>query len=174
LYRHALPFASRPGVAAISCSNTGCQAWRSPTRLEASDLIRGRCGACRSAIPASGQNRLICSQPARTDLTPRPARRGAGRPWRAARCQYSKEPPAELRNAGAHRSPSGRRAALLPPTLYIDVLRNVALVGVLDVVVAVRFPSYSLGTRDVSLADVFRILKQGLDFFLYNASVFGR
>ena len=52
-------------------------------------------------------------------------------------------------------------------------LAPVALVGVFAVVVAVRFPSYSLGTRDVRLADVFRILKQGLDFFLYNASVFG-
>ena len=34
-----------------------------------------------------------------------------------------------------------------------------------------RFPSFSLGTGDVRLADVFRILKQGLDFFLYNASI---
>lgn len=58
-------------------------------------------------------------------------------------------------------------------TLYLDVLRNVALVVLLGLVVPVRFPSYSLGTRDVSLADVFRILKQGLDFLLYNASIFG-
>ena len=65
------------------------------------------------------------------------------------------------------------RAALLPPTFY-KCFRIVALVVVLGLVVAVRFPSYSLGTRDVRLADVFRILKQGLDFFLYNASVFGR
>jgi hypothetical protein len=48
-----------------------------------------------------------------------------------------------------------------------------ALIGVLGVVGPVRFPCYSLGTRDVRLADVFRILKQGLDFFLYNARVFG-
>ena len=88
--------------------------------------------------------------------------------------QYSKEPQLNCVTPRAHRSPSGRRAALLPPRLYIDVLRNVTLVGVLGVVVAVRFPSYSLGTRDVRLADVFRILKQGLYFFLYNASVFRR
>ena len=35
-----------------------------------------------------------------------------------------------------------------------------------------RFPSFSLGTGDVRLADVFRILKQGLEFFLYNAGIF--
>ncbi len=35
------------------------------------------------------------------------------------------------------------------------------------------FPPFCLGTRDVRLADVFRILKQGLDFFLYNARIFG-
>jgi hypothetical protein len=51
--------------------------------------------------------------------------------------------------------------------------KELALVGVPGVVLPVRFPYYSLGTRDVRLADVFRILKQGLDFFLYNASVFG-
>ena len=38
---------------------------------------------------------------------------------------------------------------------------------------SLRFPSFCLGTRDVRLADVFRILKQGLEFFLYNASIFG-
>ena len=38
---------------------------------------------------------------------------------------------------------------------------------------SLRFPSFSLGTRDVRLADVFRILKQGLDFFLYNAGILG-
>jgi hypothetical protein len=93
-----------------------------------------------------------------------------------------KRAPAELCNARAHRSPSGPGAQIAfrssgrapTPTFYIDVLRNVALVGVLGVVVAVRFPSYFLGTRDVRLADVFRFLKQGLDFILYNASVFRR
>jgi hypothetical protein len=60
----------------------------------------------------------------------------------------------------------------LRPAHYIDVLRNVALVGVLVVVVPVRFPPYSFGARDVRLADVFWILKQGLDFFLYNDSIF--
>ena len=47
------------------------------------------------------------------------------------------------------------------------------LVGVPGMGLPLRFPSFSLGTRDVRLADVFRILKQGLDFFLYNASIFG-
>jgi hypothetical protein len=71
---------------------------------------------------------------------------------------------------------SASRSSGRAPTAdaYVDVLRNVALVGVLGVVPSMRFPSYSLGTRDVRLADVFRILKQRLDFFLYNASVFGR
>ncbi len=36
-----------------------------------------------------------------------------------------------------------------------------------------RFPSFSFGTRDVRLANAFRVLKQGLDFFLYNAGIFG-
>jgi len=36
-----------------------------------------------------------------------------------------------------------------------------------------RFPSFCFGTSDVRLADVSRILEQGLDFFLYNASVCG-
>jgi len=40
-------------------------------------------------------------------------------------------------------------------------------------VILLRFPPFSLGTRDVRLADVFRILEQGLDFFLYNASISG-
>jgi hypothetical protein len=47
------------------------------------------------------------------------------------------------------------------------------LVGVPGIAMPLRFPSFSLGTRDVRLADVFRILKQGLDSFLYNASIFG-
>ena len=47
------------------------------------------------------------------------------------------------------------------------------LVVVPGMVMPLRFPSFPLGTRDVRLADVFRILKQGLDFFLYNASIFG-
>ena len=38
-------------------------------------------------------------------------------------------------------------------------------------VMPLRFPSFSLGTGDVRLADGFRILKQRLDFFLYNASI---
>lgn len=54
-----------------------------------------------------------------------------------------------------------------------DVSRNLTLIGVLGVVGRVRFPCHFLGTRDVGLADVFRILKQGLNFFLYDASVFG-
>ena len=40
-------------------------------------------------------------------------------------------------------------------------------------VIPLRFPSFSLRPRDVRLADVFRILKQGLEFFLYNAGIFG-
>ena len=47
------------------------------------------------------------------------------------------------------------------------------LVGVPGRVMPLRFPSFSLGARDVRLTDVFRILKQGLDFFLYNASILG-
>jgi len=46
------------------------------------------------------------------------------------------------------------------------------LVVVLGLVMPLRLPSFSFGTSDVRLADVFRILEQGLDFLLYNASVF--
>ena len=38
-------------------------------------------------------------------------------------------------------------------------------------VILLSFPSFFLGTGDVCLADVFRILKQGLEFILYNASI---
>jgi hypothetical protein len=122
------------------------------------DLPGGQSGRCES-LSARGQ----------------PVRREAAATWPTGtgRCEQHQDLPGILgRCLGLARPRSARWAVLLRPTHYIDALRNVALVGVLVVVVPVRFPPYSFCARDIFLADVFWILKQGLDFFLYNDSIF--